>query len=207
MLNRLRHLDTAELMILVGILGILIFGGFHFYLRGQVEESRKAFSGAKEDIVEIHGLLPLIPKLYQERQKMQAGAEDIDPAPFFQRQFTNEAKIDLLSYEFGSVQTREDRVSVINSQGKEVRKRARVRTIRMSFPSQRGEKTYLPRSNLFRAIYNSEAASPRWRLRELAIRAKELDARGARGKAPPEELSDLWTVQRLEFVSREPIGN
>ncbi|PIE24598.1 MAG: hypothetical protein CSA62_01860 [Planctomycetota bacterium] len=208
MLNKLRHLDTIELMILVGIFGIMIFGGFHLYLRNQVELSREAFARAQDQVVEIHALLPLIPKLYRERQKMQAGAEDINPAPFFQRQFTNEAKIPLQSYEFGSVKPTEQTLTVKTPKGRTKRMKAKLRTIKISFPSMgRNKKTFLPRSNLFRALYNAEAASPRWRLRRLRIKAKETVVRErGKDKAPPEELSDLWLVQALEFASREPIG-
>lgn len=199
MLKKLRNLDTTELLILVGLLGVLIFGGFHIYLRQQVNQSREELADAKRTIPQVFTLLKQIPDLYTAARDLQVGAEDVEFAPYFQRQLSMHAKIDLNSYQIGAPTTR-----TIDVMTGRTRKKAIETKVRIDFKKGSREKVYIPRSNLFTALYNAEAMSRRWRLSQLKIRAKELDMKGARGKAPPEELSDEWSVEQLEFVSRAP---
>jgi hypothetical protein len=200
MLKKLQALDTTELLILVGVLGVLIFGGFHLYLRGQVAESEKALREARRNVPKIFALLEQIPELYTASRAMTAGGEDINPASYFTRQFTNYAKLPYDSYTIDAPRTKTTTVAVKGKRGR----RATETTVSIRFPSSRNEPNYVPRSNLVRAIYNAEARSKRWKLLSLQIEAKEMDGRGRRKTAPPEELSDEWVVKQLEFVARKP---
>jgi hypothetical protein len=98
MLKKLQALDTTELLILVGVLGVLIFGGFHLYLRGRSRRARKRC--ARRGATSPRSLLcsSRSPSSYTASRAMTAGGEDINPASYFTRQFTNYAKLPYDSY-------------------------------------------------------------------------------------------------------------
>ena len=194
-----RNMDLLKALILLCLVGSLGLGGWNLMLTGQLQEAKTSYTRAQTDVAEIFSLLKQIQPLYQAKDDQGAAGEG-DTLVYFQTQLT----------EFGGIPLNRYTLKPSRNDVTIDRKPATDFTLRVDFQSRgRGEeRLYLPRMNLFRALYNCERKSKRWKLRELKIRAKEdVERTGPRDQGYPDELADEWYVDKLEFAAREPRTN
>jgi hypothetical protein len=197
-----RNMDFLKGLILVCILASAVLGAWDYLLQGQLEKARKAFRDAKADVVEIHALLKQIPALYKAQEELsQQGS---DPGVYFENQLTNFGGIPLQSYVLQDIKRTE--VTVSTKKGSQ---KARDKVLTIDFRGRSGskERLYLPRENLFKALWACERNSKSWRLRDLSIRSKDdVERKGRREDGYPAEIADEWFIEKLSFASREPAG-
>ncbi len=194
-----RKMDMLKWVMVCSAAAATGLGIWNLVLRKHYEEALRTFERAKGDIVKIHSELEQIRTFLIAKRDSERSGELLDPGVFFANQIAKKAGIDINDFKVNPEKERE--VSIRRGRS---RKRAIDREVEIGFKVGRKIKP-IPRENLFVALFNCEAASHRWKLRELRIRAKEAVSRShKRGTAYPAELSDEWVVEKMVFVSREP---
>ena len=184
---------------IVAALAIIFLGGWNYVLKRQYRQALLAFQRSKADLAKAFAEIKQIRRLIVAKNEMDKRGEWLQPELYFQKQLSK-AGIDFKSYH---IKPPRERSLKIRS-GKK-RKNVIDREVEISFKIK-GRKNiqFIPRSNWFVALYNCEAGSKRWRLRELSIRAKEEFSSNVKKGNYPRELSDEWFIEKLMFVSREP---
>ncbi len=199
-MKSLRKMDSAELMILIGIVAVIGLGSWNYVLRKNLEQGRASFENAKTRSPEIHALLKQIPALYKAREEIIETGRENEPSVYFQNRFTN-AGIHLKSY---AVNVAKETFPKIKTAGKRT-KYAKETEISLDFNKAEAKyKVAIPRKNIFSALFRTESRSKRWKLRTLQMTAVETKKKGRSSLAYPVELSDRWLIKKLAFVSREP---
>ncbi|MDP6424918.1 MAG: hypothetical protein QGG14_09245 [Planctomycetota bacterium] len=188
-----RNMDALKLVILLSFGAAAVLGVWDWFLYGELQASRRAFSKAKADISTIHSLLKDISPLYVARQEHGAA---VDYGVYFEKQlFMGGIKQD--QYTLNDVREKEVRVSR--------KKKAIDKELRIDFRTRnKRDRLYLPRENLFKALLACEARSKAWRLRELRIRSRDDVLRKKKEDGYPAEIADAWLIEDLAFASREP---
>src|SRR5690606_24732450 len=84
--------------------------------------------------------------------------------------------------------------------------KAEDREVDLSFRDNRTKKPLnLPRDFISALIFNCESQSKTWKLRELRIRNADEDLETGRGaKAVPRTVDDIWSVEKMTYVRRQP---
>ncbi len=196
-----KRMDTLKWIITGSLVAGFALGVWHLVLRSRYARSLAAFEQAKRDVVRIHSELQQIRVFLAAKRDAERTGEMLDPGVFFATQLTKRAGIDINDYQIKPIKEKGVKIksghATKNAVDKEVEIDFKVR--------RRNQIRPIPRENLFVALFNCEASSRRWKLRELKIRAKEDQKRPGRGvRAYPAELSDEWIVEKLVFVAREP---
>lgn len=194
-----RDMDWLKGLILFCVVASIGLGVWNYLLTKQVAETKRAWTRTQKDYSAIVAKTKQIQTLYEALD--QQGGEDVDPLTYFQKQLTEQAKIPGAAYSFGDINPRE---TMIAGKG---RKSTRVlqRVVPIRFQTGKNRK-YVTREQVFVAAYNAEKNSKRWTLQSLKMRAKELLEGHSAKKGYPEELSDEWMVDKLEFVARQPVS-
>ena len=189
-----KNMDALKAMILLGLVAAAGLGGWYWTLTKRFEDVKKAWKQANKDYPRIIAELKRIKVLYEESKLPEVtwGSNT-----YFQSQLTDRAKIPSNDYEIP-----QDKVKTVThrtAKDKTMKADERVQEIRIE-----GRDKYFTRDQIFAAIYNSEAKSRKWRLRQLSITAREQKDRRAREQGLPETLSDEWSIDKLVFAAREP---
>lgn len=199
----LQELDLYKVIIVVSLALLPVVGGWAYYLQQKLEEARAAVTSATKaggDIEEIGKFQKAVEE--QKRSEIMQSTSPDNFAVYFQQcifgdSLSEEAK------QQGVLQRNE--FSIQEVQGDAAGRNARDRLVEIKFkPPGAGEKL-LPRSLLMAILFNCEANSQIWKLRELNIRNADEALRGSgRNKPPPPTLQDVWKVDKLVFASRQP---
>jgi len=190
-----RNMDSLKAMILVCVVASLGLGIWLWMLHQDFDRVQGSWRRAQRDVVEIHSLLKQIQPLYQAKDEQGAG-QGIDPGVYFETQLINYGRFKKQHFVMKAIDER----SVLSGKNKAV-----DRVQRIDFKPRNKQRLYFPRSNIFRALYNCEKNSKRWKLRELHLVAKEAKERkGRKDQGYPDELSDEWAIDKFVFASREP---
>jgi hypothetical protein len=188
-----------KVSIAISGLVIIVLFGWYLFLKKDYHNALLDYQKSKSDLVKSFSEIKQIRRLLIAKNEMEKGGELLLPELFFQKQLSK-AGIDFKSYH---VKPPRDRNHKIQS-GKK-RKSVIDREVEINFKVKSGKKRlFIPRPNWFVALFNCEAGSKRWRLRQFSIRAKEEFKSQAKKGGYPSELSDDWYIDKLVFVSREP---
>ena len=199
------NMDWLKSLILICILASLGLGAWNWYLAKQFKEANAAWKRSQKDYVEVVALTKQIQTLYEALD--QQGGVNVDPLTYFQKQLEGYAKIPSDSYSFGEVRTKE---RSLPGRGKKRRRTTKIResTFEVKFTHNRKrDRRYLTREQVFVALYNAEKNSKRWSLMTLKMKARAVVEGHNAKKGYPEELQDEWVIDKLQFVSREPISS
>lgn len=188
-----------KVFLIANSIAFILLCGWFLLLKKNYALHLKAFKRSKVDLASSFSEIKQIRRLLVAKGEMERGGERLQPELFFQKQLSK-AGIDFKSYHIKPPKERS--LKILSGRKK---KSVIDREVEVSFKVVNGKKRLsLPRSNWFVALYNCEAGSKRWRLRQLSIRAKEeANSQYKKGNYPA-ELSDEWFVDKLVFVSREP---
>ncbi len=177
----------------VVILGLSVWG---WRLYDRLQTGKRAMAAAKaDDIASLATLQKQMQQLKYDQLKIKGQINDDDPTTYFYAVITDYGKVPRDPYKLKpekgggtNIPNAEDREMVVDFSGAQVGK----------------SKYYLTRNTIWTIIYNIEALSPRWKLRELKLRPKEEVEKTGRIAAYPETLSDEWMVDKMVFASRAP---
>ena len=195
------NMDWLKGLILFCVVASIGLGVWNWMLTKQVDETKKAWSRTKKDYVQIVALTKQIQTLYEALD--QQGDLDVDELIYFQKQLTEMAKIRGETYKFGDINPKE--VTIAGSGNRKRSTKVLQRVVPIRFQTGKNRK-YVSREQVFVACYNAEKNSKRWTLQTLRLKARELFEGNGPKKGYPEELSDEWMIEKLEFVSREPVS-
>lgn len=192
-----RNMDPLKFVILFCLVACAGLGLWNSLLTAEFEDVQRSWRDAKRKVVDIHAILKEISTLYQAKDdQIKYGSQ---AGVYFENQLTEYGGIPHKAY---NLKERGEQTVKIDG------RKAIEYTQEIDFSGRgRGERLLLPRENWFRAFYNCERNSKRWRLRELHLKCEEqFDRTRDKDAGYPEELSDKWYVQRLVFASREPLS-
>lgn len=194
-----RNMDLLKGLILFCVVACIGLGVWNWMLTKEVKAAKAAWQRSKSDYSKIIALTKEIQTLY-EAMDLQ-GDVDTDPLRYFVKQLSGAAKISRADYNFGDINPKER--SLVGGGSKRTQ-RVTERVAPIKFVGGK-KKRFATREQVFVACYNSEKNSKRWTLQALKMRAREVLEGASAKKGYPEELSDEWFVDKMEFVSREPI--
>ncbi|MEZ5987677.1 MAG: hypothetical protein R3F30_00835 [Planctomycetota bacterium] len=195
----LRRMDFTTGMIYVGVLLCLGLGGWHLHLRGELTRAKDAFADLDRQLPEIEARLKSIMEMKRESEAAaNSDLDNTDPRSYFQSHLHG-ARFALNDYQIsiGSEQTRSFRIGKLTKRAKETEAEIRFKDV-----NGRGTGPF-HRQNIFKAVFDIEAHSNRWKLRELVLKNEDVKASRSK-KGYPDELSDRWEIDRLKFVRRDP---
>ncbi len=196
----LRELDLYKSIIFASLLLLPAVGGWACWLQGRLETAQAAIDAATKpngDLEEIGKYMKGVEEQRKSNATQQGSQED--PGVYFQQRIFG----GLRDTSAGALKRTD--FSIIEGQPQPAGKGARDRVVTIDFKRGGKDRFPLTRSFLLAVLFNCEAGSPIWRLRELKVRNASMSDPGQRGnKAPPPETVDEWMVEKLVFASRAP---
>ena len=196
----LRNFDLYKAIIFASVGLLPVVGGWAYWLSGQLDEAQAAVAAAKKqggDLEEIGKWM----KGIEEQQKVNLNQQDAQEVSevYFQRRILEGLRN---ANSPGALKSSD--FTVTEGAPVPAGKGALDRLVEVKF--RRGGKDAFPlrRDFLLAVLFNSEARSQAWKLRELKARNATLSDRAHQGKAPPAETGDEWFVEKLVFASRIP---
>lgn len=197
----MKKMDFTSALILIGVVACLGMGGWRYQLQTELSYARSAFEDTKRQIPEIDALIKELRDMKLSKKQIDEGLNDQIADTYFPAQLSS-AGIGYTQYAIDPPRERD--VTLKTRKGK---KNAIETEATINFKKGEGSKPRpFSRENIYAAIYNSEAFSPRWRLRRLQLTNEDLRAKSRSKKGYPDELSDRWYVDKMIFVMRRPKG-
>lgn len=196
-----QNMDWLKGLILLCVVACIGLGIWNWMLGKQVADANRDWERTKKDYSAIIAKTKKIQSLY-EAMDLQ-GDIDQDALTYFVKQLSGAAKIPKKHYSFGDINPREMKVvTTVKRRRKTQEIVERVAPIRFEGGKNR---KFVTREQIFVACYNAEKNSKRWSLQAIKMRPREVLEGANAKKGYPEELSDEWYVDKLEFVSRAPV--
>jgi len=198
----MKKLDFTSALILIGVLACLGMAGWRYQLQNELEYARSAFEDTQRQIPEIDALIKELRDLKLSKKQIDEGLNDQVADTYFPAQLSA-AGIGYTQYAIDPPRERDVKIKT----RKGTTKPAIETEATINFKKGEGGKPRpFSRENIYAAIYNSEAFSPRWRLRRLQLTNEDLRSKNRSKKGYPDELSDRWYIDRMMFVMRQPKG-
>ena len=194
-----KKLGVYGTFLFISLFSLVSLSVWFFVLKVNYRNTFKDFNQSKIDLINAFSEIKQIRRLLVAKGEMERGGERLQPELYFQKQLSK-AGIDFKSYHIKPPRERSYRIF----SGKK-KKRVIDREVEISFKLKNGKKHFfLPRNNWFVALFNCEAGTKRWRLRQFSAKAKEeFNSQSKKGNYPS-ELTDEWLIEKLVYVSREP---
>jgi hypothetical protein len=195
-----RDMDLFKGVILGSVVVILGLSLWGWRLYDRLQRGERAMDAAKADhIASLATLQKQMQQLKDDQLKIGGQINDDDPTTYFFKVITDYGKVPRDPYKLKQEPARTVR-TIANAEDREV--------IVDFNPVQAGGrgKYYLTRNTIWTIVYNVEALSPRWRLRELRMVPREQVEKRMAGRLSsyPETLSDEWQIEKMVFASRTP---
>lgn len=197
----MKKLDFTSALILIGSLACLGMGGWRYQLQNELSYARSAWADTERQIPEIDALIKELRDMKLSKKQSDEGVDDLVADTYFPAKLSSAG----IGYTQYRIDEKKDKEVSFKIKGKT--KKALENEATINFKKGEGGKPRpFSRDNIYAAIYNSEAFSPRWRLRRLQLVNEDLRVKTRNKKGFPDELSDRWYIDKMIFVMRRPKG-
>ena len=202
-MSAFKKMDFTSVLILIGILACLGMAGWRYQLESELSYARSAWSATTHQIPEIEALIKELRDMKRTEALNNQGVNSMVADTYFPAQLS-EAGIGYTEY---TISEKKDKtVNFKTGRGKPTKHSLENETTLNFAKGAGGKPRPFPRENIEAAVYNSEAFSPRWRLRRLSLRNEDIETKRRSKKGYPDELSDRWFIKKMIFVMRRPKG-
>ncbi len=198
----LREMDLYKWIITLSLLLLAPVCWWAYSLQGELEVAKKAVADATKRGGEIEQIGTL-QKAVMEQRRSTVTQQSVSPDDFqlyFDRRIQESARTqDKESGEFRHTDYR-----LIELSGAGAGQGARDKLVKVEFRPPGQPEKLLSRSFLLAMLFNCEAGSPIWKLRDLTISNADEALKRARKGPPPPQLDDVWKVESMVFAARQP---
>ena len=198
----MKKMDFTSTLILIGVIACLGMAGWRYQLQTELSYARTAWADTERQIPEIDGLIKELRDMKLSKKQSDEGVDDQVADTYFPAKLSSAG----IGYTQYAIDPPREKSVPFKTKKRKTKNAIETETTINFKKGEGGKPRPFSRDNIYAAIYNSEAFSPRWRLRRLQLANEDLRAKGRSKKGYPEELSDRWYIDKMIFVMRRPKG-